>query len=161
MPRRCSTSAADSARARREIGAYRVTGIDYMDSGIMDRTHLRFFILRTAHALLREAGLAIFSVRQASGITRAVLPLIKRFFFKSGFGAVDPGEILNSPSYRLFEGATRRNIAQQALARIAVDSHRARRRSSRDQLKRAPRMRLAVQYALRIGCIVLCPIRSR
>jgi hypothetical protein len=69
----------------------------------MDRTRLRFFTLRTAHALLRETGLAIFSVRQAPGITRAVLPLIKRFFFKSGVGAVDPGEILASSSYRLYE----------------------------------------------------------
>jgi 2-polyprenyl-3-methyl-5-hydroxy-6-metoxy-1,4-benzoquinol methylase len=76
---------------------------DYADSGIMDRTHLRFFTFRTAQALLREAELAIVSVRHAPGITRAFLPLIKRFFTKNGGGAPDPSEILNSPAYRLYE----------------------------------------------------------
>ena len=76
---------------------------DYTDAGIMDRTHLRFFTFRTAQALLREAGLAICLVRHAPGITRAFLPLIKRFFTKRSSGPLDPGEILNSPSYRLYE----------------------------------------------------------
>jgi SAM-dependent methyltransferase len=76
---------------------------DYVDSGIMDRTHLRFFTFRTAQALLREAGLTICSVKHAPGITRAFLPFIKQFFFKSSTGPLDPGEILNSPSYRLYE----------------------------------------------------------
>ena len=76
---------------------------DYSDSGIMDRTHLRFFTFRTAQALLREAGLTICSVRHAPGITRAFLPFIKQFFFKRGSGPLDPGEILNSSSYRLYE----------------------------------------------------------
>jgi 2-polyprenyl-3-methyl-5-hydroxy-6-metoxy-1,4-benzoquinol methylase len=76
---------------------------DYMDSGIMDRTHLRFFTFRTAQALLREAGLAICSVRHAPGITRAFLPFIRKFLFKSSSGPLDPGEILNSSSYRLYE----------------------------------------------------------
>jgi 2-polyprenyl-3-methyl-5-hydroxy-6-metoxy-1,4-benzoquinol methylase len=76
---------------------------DYADSGIMDRTHLRFFTFRTAQALLEEAGLAIRSVRHAPGITRAFMPLIKRLFVKSGTGTPDPGEILNSPAYRLYE----------------------------------------------------------
>jgi 2-polyprenyl-3-methyl-5-hydroxy-6-metoxy-1,4-benzoquinol methylase len=76
---------------------------DYADSGIMDRTHLRFFTFRTAQALLAEAGLVILAVRHAPGITRAFLPLIKRLLTKSGAGTPDPGEILNSPSYRLYE----------------------------------------------------------
>ena len=76
---------------------------DYTDSGVMDRTHLRFFTFRTAQALLREAGLTVCSVRHAPGITRAFLPLTKRFFTKNGVGAPDPGEILNSSSYRLYE----------------------------------------------------------
>jgi 2-polyprenyl-3-methyl-5-hydroxy-6-metoxy-1,4-benzoquinol methylase len=76
---------------------------DYSDSGIMDRTHLRFFTFRTAQTLLREAGLAILLVRHAPGITRAFLPLIKRFFTKNGVGGPDPSEILNSPAYRIYE----------------------------------------------------------
>ena len=84
---------------------------DYTDSGIMDRTHLRFFTFHTAQALLREAGLAICSVRHAPGITRAFLPFIKQFFFKSSSGPLDPGEILNSSTYRLHE---RRVLAAEA-----------------------------------------------
>ena len=43
------------------------------------------------------------AVRHPPGITRAFLPLIKRVFAKSGAGTPDPGEILNSPAYRLYE----------------------------------------------------------
>jgi methionine biosynthesis protein MetW len=32
---------------------------DYTDYGLMDRTHLRFFTLRTGHALLTEAGYTV------------------------------------------------------------------------------------------------------
>jgi SAM-dependent methyltransferase len=76
---------------------------DYADSGIMDRTHLRFFTFHTAQTLLEEAGLAVLSVRHAPGITRAFLPLIKRFLTKNDVGTADPGKILNSPAYRLYE----------------------------------------------------------
>jgi SAM-dependent methyltransferase len=76
---------------------------DYADSGIMDRTHLRFFTFHTAQTLLEEAGLAVLSVRHAPGITRAFLPLIKRFLTKNDVGTANPGKILNSPAYRLYE----------------------------------------------------------
>jgi len=76
---------------------------DYEDSGIMDRTHLRFFTFRTAQALLGEAGLATVSVKHGPGVTRVFLPLIKRFFTKNAAGVPDPSEILNSPAYRLYE----------------------------------------------------------
>ena len=69
----------------------------------MDRTHLRFFTFCRAQALLEEAGLAVRSVRHAPGITRAFLPLIERLLAKSGADTRDPGEILNSPAYRLYE----------------------------------------------------------
>jgi 2-polyprenyl-3-methyl-5-hydroxy-6-metoxy-1,4-benzoquinol methylase len=76
---------------------------DYADSGIMDRTHLRFFTFRTAQALLGEAGLATLSARHAPGVARAFLPVIKRFFTENADGSPDPGGILNSPTYRLYE----------------------------------------------------------
>jgi 2-polyprenyl-3-methyl-5-hydroxy-6-metoxy-1,4-benzoquinol methylase len=77
---------------------------DYADSGIMDRTHLRFFTFRTAQTLLGEAGLTILSVGHAPGVTRAFLPLIKRFFTTNSAGdPPDPGDILRSPVYRLYE----------------------------------------------------------
>ncbi len=39
---------------------------DYADSGVLDRTHLRFFVRKTAAALLEEAGFTILRV-EASG----------------------------------------------------------------------------------------------
>jgi len=77
---------------------------DYADSGVMDRTHLRFFTFRTAQILVREAGLAVLAVDHAPGIVRPFLPLIKRFFAGSESGAApDPEAILRSPAYRLYE----------------------------------------------------------
>jgi hypothetical protein len=35
---------------------------DYADQGILDRTHLRFFTLRSLHALLQETGLQVVRV---------------------------------------------------------------------------------------------------
>lgn len=77
---------------------------DYADSGVMDRTHLRFFTFRTARILLAEAGLATVSVAHAPGLVRAFLPLIKRFFTRScGQAPPAPGDILNSSAYRIYE----------------------------------------------------------
>jgi 2-polyprenyl-3-methyl-5-hydroxy-6-metoxy-1,4-benzoquinol methylase len=77
---------------------------DYSDSGIMDRTHLRFFTFRTARALLAEAGIVTLSVEHAPGVTRAFLPLIKRFFIKAAAEAPSkPGDILDSAAYRFYE----------------------------------------------------------
>jgi SAM-dependent methyltransferase len=77
---------------------------DYADAGTMDRTHLRFFTFRTARTLLGEAGLVTLSVSYEPGIVRAFLPLIKGFYAKPPAGAApDPGEILQSRAYRLYE----------------------------------------------------------
>lgn len=77
---------------------------DYADAGIMDRTHLRFFTFRTARILLAEAGIVTVAVRQSPGITRAFLPLIRRFFTSRATGQpADPGYILHSPIYRFYE----------------------------------------------------------
>ena len=76
---------------------------DYAESGVMDRTHLRFFTLRTAKMLAREAGLAIVAVDHAPGIVRGFLPLIQRCFGQSGGRTVDPNVIMQSPAYRLYE----------------------------------------------------------
>ncbi|MFO1059977.1 MAG: class I SAM-dependent methyltransferase [Dongiaceae bacterium] len=75
---------------------------DYADSGIMDRTHLRFFTFRTAELLVREAGLTPLAVGHAAGIARPFWPLLRRLMFRGG-GASDPGAVLRSPAYRLYE----------------------------------------------------------
>jgi len=77
---------------------------DYADSGVMDRTHLRFFTFRTLHQLLREAGMAPQAVRHTPGIVRAFLPLIKRLYLRNSRGGPpNPDAILSSPAYRFYE----------------------------------------------------------
>lgn len=48
---------------------------DYQETGIMDKTHLRFFTLRSAQGLFRESGYRVLSVR-ATGLA-ARLSLLK------------------------------------------------------------------------------------
>jgi SAM-dependent methyltransferase len=82
------------------LGGY----FDYADTGIMDRTHLRFFTFRTAQILVREAGLTPLAIAHAPGIVRAFLPLIKRLLYKQRAEApLDPTAILSSPAYRYYE----------------------------------------------------------
>jgi len=69
---------------------------DYSDSGVMDRTHLRFFTFRTARELISEAGFTRLRTTWEPGIARAFLPLLKRLVTREAA----PGALLESPSYR-------------------------------------------------------------
>lgn len=72
---------------------------DYIDSGVLDRTHLRFFTFRTARQLVIEAGFEPLRIEWEPGIARAFLPLLKRGFTgKEG----EPASILESRAYRFY-----------------------------------------------------------
>jgi SAM-dependent methyltransferase len=71
---------------------------DYRDSGVMDRTHLRFFTFRTARQLICDAGFTPLRTTWEPGIVRAVLPILKRRLIRKGA----PGAILESRAYRLY-----------------------------------------------------------
>jgi len=72
---------------------------DYTASGVLDRTHLRFFTFRTARQLVIDAGFMPLRTEWEPGIARAFLPLIKR-----GLAAENhkPDAILESRSYRFY-----------------------------------------------------------
>ena len=70
---------------------------NYKDSGVMDRTHLRFFTFKTAKRLLIESGYTIEQVDCTPYIIRAVLPLIKYLFKKE-----DTATIANSKSFQFY-----------------------------------------------------------
>jgi 2-polyprenyl-3-methyl-5-hydroxy-6-metoxy-1,4-benzoquinol methylase len=55
----------------------------YADTGVMDRTHIRFFTFSTAKQLVRAAGCNLVKVDYTPFIVRAFLPLIKRLLFNS------------------------------------------------------------------------------
>ena len=50
----------------------------YQDSGVLDRTYLRFFTRRSALDFIRACGLQIESVDYTPMLTRVLLPIIKR-----------------------------------------------------------------------------------
>ena len=77
---------------------------DYEDSGVMDRTHLRFFTFKTSQILVREAGLKVCQVSHTPFIIRAFLPLIKKLFSleKTAEETSTPAAISDSNAYRMY-----------------------------------------------------------
>jgi 2-polyprenyl-3-methyl-5-hydroxy-6-metoxy-1,4-benzoquinol methylase len=70
----------------------------YDDSGVLDRTHLRFFTRRSAVEMLRSAGLVVLRRTYNPGLVRPFVPLAKKFVGRGG----DPGSLLESKPYRLY-----------------------------------------------------------
>ena len=54
---------------------------EYRDQGILDRTHLRFFTLRTLRRLLSDVGCTVVETRGAPIPIQLVVPLTRRPFF--------------------------------------------------------------------------------
>jgi SAM-dependent methyltransferase len=73
---------------------------EYEDTGVLDRTHLRFFTRRSARRLLENAGLTIVNRTYNPGLVRPFVPLAKRML---GAGeSNDPAALMNSRPYRLY-----------------------------------------------------------
>ncbi len=71
----------------------------YVDTGVLDRTHLRFFTRRTAVEMLRAAGLEPVRRTYNPGLARPFVPFAKRLL---GGNNADPAAILESRPYRLY-----------------------------------------------------------
>ena len=77
----------------------------YQDTGVLDRTHIRFFTFRTARQLVEAAKCRIIRVDYTPYLARAFLPLIKGFFRKQAplqNGAEPSRAIFDSPYYRFY-----------------------------------------------------------
>ena len=72
---------------------------EYEETGVLDRTHLRFFTRRSARRLLGEARLNVVKTTYNPGVVRPFVPLAKRFM-NSSQGA--PDALLNSRPYQLY-----------------------------------------------------------
>lgn len=76
---------------------------EYADTGVLDRTHLRFFTRTSAKQMLAEAGLTVVGSTVNPGLVRPFLPVIKRWIAPSRPGvAHDPSAILQSAPYRAY-----------------------------------------------------------
>lgn len=76
---------------------------NYQDSGVLDRTHIRFFTFKSAVRMVEAAGLRVERVDSTPFIVRAVLPLAKKVLARgSGSGPADPRAIIDSAAYRAY-----------------------------------------------------------
>jgi 2-polyprenyl-3-methyl-5-hydroxy-6-metoxy-1,4-benzoquinol methylase len=76
--------------------------VEYADTGVMDRTHIRFFTFRTARRLVESAGCRVERVDSTPYLARALLPLLKRRA-ANGDAPPNPRALIDSSSYRLYE----------------------------------------------------------
>ena len=72
---------------------------NYDETGVLDRTHLRFFTRKSAKWMIGEAGLHIVKSTYNPGLVRPLVPLAKKFV-----GGKDeaPDALLNSKPYQLY-----------------------------------------------------------
>lgn len=81
---------------------------EYEETGVLDRTHLRFFTRRTARWMLDQAGLDEVRATYNPGIVRPFVPLAKKLLSPRGAAAADaqsdhdPAALLNSRPYQLY-----------------------------------------------------------
>ncbi len=87
-----------SVRLNLLLGRFR-----YEETGVLDRTHLRFFTRRTAREMIESTGLEIIRRTYNPGLVRPFVPLAKKLL---GGGAAadshDPSSLLESRPYKLY-----------------------------------------------------------
>jgi SAM-dependent methyltransferase len=77
---------------------------EYEETGVLDRTHLRFFTRKSARWLLGECGLTPVETRYNPGLVRPLVPLVKKLLTpSSGARASQAADaLLNSKPYQLY-----------------------------------------------------------
>lgn len=78
---------------------------EYEETGVLDRTHLRFFTRSSARRLLADAGLKPERTTCNPGLVRPLVPLVKSLLAKPSSGEHDPAAILKSRPYRFYLAA--------------------------------------------------------
>lgn len=73
---------------------------EYQETGVLDRTHLRFFTRRSARWMIGEAGLEVARTTYNPGIVRPFVPLAKKIVGPKSDAA--PDALLHSKPYRLY-----------------------------------------------------------
>jgi 2-polyprenyl-3-methyl-5-hydroxy-6-metoxy-1,4-benzoquinol methylase len=74
----------------------------YEETGVLDRTHLRFFTRRTAREMIESTGLEIIRRTYNSGLVRPFVPLAKKLLGGSGSDSHDPASLIESRPYKLY-----------------------------------------------------------
>jgi 2-polyprenyl-3-methyl-5-hydroxy-6-metoxy-1,4-benzoquinol methylase len=85
-----------SVRLNLLLGRFR-----YEETGVLDRTHLRFFTRRTAREMIESAGLEIIRRTYNPGLVRPFVPLAKKLLGGTT-DTHDPSSLLESRQYKLY-----------------------------------------------------------
>ena len=76
---------------------------EYAETGVLDRTHLRFFTRRSARWLLQQVDLEPVGVTYNPGLVRPFVPMVKRMLTgRSEVESSDPTALMNSAPYQLY-----------------------------------------------------------
>ena len=75
---------------------------EYTDTGIMDRTHLRFYTRTTARRMIEQAGYRVARSGVTPLMVRAIWPFIKSWIGRKE-PTFDPAAVLKSPAYRAYQ----------------------------------------------------------
>jgi len=86
-----------SVRLNLLLGRFR-----YEETGVLDRTHLRFFTRRTAREMIESTGLKIVRRTYNPGLVRPFVPLAKKLLGGSASDSHDPSSLLESRPYKLY-----------------------------------------------------------
>ncbi len=73
---------------------------EYGDTGVLDRTHLRFFTRSSARRMLSAAGLTVVRRAYNPGLVRPFVPPAKKLIARDSGG--DPAALLESKPYQLY-----------------------------------------------------------
>ena len=74
---------------------------EYEETGVLDRTHLRFFTRKTARWLLEQCGLTPVKTTYNPGFVRPFVPIVRKVIGGSA-GVSNPQALLNSRPYQLY-----------------------------------------------------------
>jgi 2-polyprenyl-3-methyl-5-hydroxy-6-metoxy-1,4-benzoquinol methylase len=85
-----------SVRLNLLLGRFR-----YEETGVLDRTHLRFFTRRTAREMIESTGLEIVRRTYNPGLVRPFVPLAKQLL-GGATESHDPSALLESRPYKLY-----------------------------------------------------------
>ena len=76
---------------------------EYAETGVLDRTHLRFFTRKSAKWLMEQVGLEPVTTTYNPGLVRPFVPMAKKMLTgRAEHENADPTALMNSASYRLY-----------------------------------------------------------
>jgi SAM-dependent methyltransferase len=75
---------------------------EYEETGVLDRTHLRFFTRKSARWLIDQAALKPVRTMYNPGLVRPLVPIAKKVLSRGAAGPQPADALLNSRPYQLY-----------------------------------------------------------